>query len=105
MISLDAAKAHLNVVTIDDDTLIQSKIFVAWAWISLYTGTDYEVATVDDSGFPETEDVSPAPVNEAALQLVAHLYANREASLVGVTAQALPFGLLDLLAPYRAYAF
>jgi hypothetical protein len=39
------------------------------------------------------------------LQLTAHLYQNREASLIGVTASALPFGFLDLLAPYRAFSF
>jgi hypothetical protein len=45
----------------------------------------------------------PAPVDEAIRQLAGHLYANREATLVGVTAQALPFGVLDLLTPYTPF--
>lgn len=112
MIGLDTAKAHLNVTTDDDDALIRSKIGVAAAWIALYTGTDYQVTEQADGSDPDypagityVVDTTPAPINEAILQLVAHLYANREASLVGVTAQSLPFGLLDLLSPYRAYAF
>ena len=47
----------------------------------------------------------PAAVKEAVRQLAAHLYENREASLVGVTAQSLPFGTLDLLSSYRAWQF
>jgi len=42
-------------------------------------------------------------VNEAILMLMAHLFNNRESVLVGVTAQELPFGLLDMLSDYRAW--
>jgi hypothetical protein len=42
----------------------------------------------------------------AAIKLLAaHLYANREASVVGVTAADLPFGLFDLLGPFRTWVF
>lgn len=93
MIDLADAKAQLNITDDGDDALIQGKIDAASAWIALYTGSTNTDATV------------PAPVMEACRLITAHLYQNREASLVGVTAQALPFGVLDLLAPYRAYAF
>ncbi|WP_027556238.1 head-tail connector protein [Bradyrhizobium sp. Cp5.3] len=92
-ITLEQAKAHLN-VTIDlDDALITAKLAAAKAWIGAYTASDPDA------------DTTPAPVNEAVLQLTAHLYENRESSLIGATAQSLPFGFLDLLAPYRAFAF
>ncbi|MGW1423192.1 head-tail connector protein [Bradyrhizobium manausense] len=91
-VTLDQAKAHLN-VTIDlDDALIADKLAAAKDWISSYTGSD-----PDGGNLPA--------LNEAVLQLTAHLYANREVSLVGVSASELPFGFLDLLTPYRAFAF
>jgi hypothetical protein len=92
MLTLDDAKAHLNVTTDVDDALITAKLAAATEWTALYTGA-------------EITDTTPKAVNEAILQLTAHLYANREASLVGVTAQSLPMGFLDLLEPYRAWCF
>ena len=93
MITLEAAKAHLNVTIDADDTLIGDKLAAAKVFVAAYTASD-----------PDS-DTSPAPVREAVLQLTAHLYENREASLVGITAQHLPFGFLDLLVNYRAFAF
>lgn len=93
MISLDDIKAHLNVTTDIDDAVISGKLAAAIAWVSAYTGI---AADADDI---------PAPVLEAVRQLAAHLYENREASLVGVTAQSLPFGMLDLLSSDRKWAF
>jgi hypothetical protein len=92
-VTLADLKAHLNVTIDDDDVLIGDKLSAAMAWVASYTG-----------GPVDTDD-TPAPVNEAIRQLAAHLYANREATLVGVTAQCLPFGFLDLLTNYRAFAF
>lgn len=94
VIAVSDLKAHLNVTTEADDTLIGDKIAAAEGWIAAFTGADW----------PPTDPVAE-PLKEAIRQLAAHLYENREASLVGVTAQTLPFGLLDLLAPYRAWAF
>jgi hypothetical protein len=91
--TLEQAKAHLNVTFDTDDALLTDKLAAAKAWVSAYTAGDPDA------------DTAPAPIREAVLQLTAHLYQNREASLVGVTAMALPFGFLDLLAPYRAFAF
>lgn len=93
MIDLEAAKAHLNVTIDADDVLIGDKLAAAKAFVAAYTG---ETADSDET---------PPPVREAVLQLTAHLYENREASLIGITAQHLPFGFLDLLANYRAFAF
>ena len=92
-ISLANLKAHLNITTDDDDDLLQDKIDAASEWIAKYTGVPVDA--------PDT----PAPFDEATRQLAGHLFENREATMVGVTAQALPFGLLDLLNPYREWAF
>jgi uncharacterized phage protein (predicted DNA packaging) len=94
-ITTDDLKAHLNVTTDADDALLADKLAAAEQWVAGYTGTDIDAdpADVDE------------PIKEAVRQLAAHLYENREASLVGVSAEQLPFGFLDLLAPYRAWAF
>lgn len=93
MITLQSLKAHLNVIDDHDDLLIGEKLAAASQWVAGYTAIPVDSTNI------------PAPVLEAVRQLAAHLYANREASLVGITAQALPFGMLDLLDPYRAWVF
>ena len=95
VIQLADMKAHLNITFDTDDTLIQGKIDAAESWIASFTGQVW----------PPTADPVPGALLEAIRQLGAHLYENREASLVGVTSQELPFGLLDLLTPFRAWAF
>jgi hypothetical protein len=92
-VTLTDLKAHLNVTIDDDDTLLMGKLAAAKAWVASYTASDVDA------------DGTPAPVNEAILQLTASLYENREATLVGVTAQCLPFGFLDLLANYKAFVY
>jgi hypothetical protein len=49
--------------------------------------------------------ISAPAVLQAVLMLVGHLYANREASLVGVHAEEVPLGVWTLLAPYREWSF
>ena len=86
-------KRHLNITYNDaaDNQLIAEKLCVASEWVAGYTG------------IPVDASDTPAPVDEAIRQLAAHLYANREATLVGVTAQSLPFGVLDMLTPYTPF--
>ena len=92
-VSLASLKAHLNITDDADDALLTDKLAAASEWVSKFT------AILADS--PEI----PAPVLEAIRMLAAHLYENREATLIGVTAQTLPFGMLDMLSPYRAWVF
>lgn len=56
------------------------------------------------AGLDAADDL-PEPLREAVLMMVGHLYENREASLVGVNAQDLPFGVVDLVAGYRSFTF
>ena len=94
VITLSDLKAHLNITFDTDDALIGGKIAAAESWIATFTGADWPPA-----------NPIPDALKEAIRQLAAHLYENRECSLIGVTSQELPFGLLDLLTPYRAWAF
>lgn len=98
IVTVEDAKAHMNVTIADDDTLIGGKIDAAEAWIGRFIG----VALDDAETFP---DGTPDPLKEAVRQLVAHLYENREATLVGITMTDVSPGLFDLIAPYREWAF
>ncbi|NLS04613.1 phage gp6-like head-tail connector protein [Rhizobium sp. P32RR-XVIII] len=95
-ISVMDIKQHLNIDAEDDadDTMLTAKIDAAQQWIEKFIGTP--IAEIEGQ---------PAPVLEAMRILVGHLYENREATLVGVSAEMLPFGVFDLLAPYRSYVF
>ena len=90
MLTLSDAKRHLNVTTDADNDLITAKLAAASDWVAMYTGALITEAT-------------SARVKEAILMLMAHLFNNRESVLIGVTAQELPFGLLDMLSDYRAW--
>ena len=93
MISLEDMKAHLRVTTDVDDAIIADKTAVASEWVSKYTAIPVDSTTI------------PAPVNEAIRLLVGHLYANREATMSGITSQSMPFGVLEMLDSYRAWSF
>ena len=94
---------HLNLTNLDgsERDLVRSKLVAATDWIATYAGIKIEMCASDDEE-DERPDVPPR-VREAILMLAAHLYNNRESVLVGVTAQELPFGILDLLADYRGW--
>lgn len=81
----------------DDDALIAGKIAAAQALIERYLGYKIEV------NYPGDE--LPAALKEAVMQLTAHWYENREATLVGVSAQPLPFGVMDIVTEYREFTF
>jgi hypothetical protein len=100
VITVEDAKGHMNVTIADDDTLIAAKIDAAEAWIAKFIG----IALDDAETFP---DGTPEPLKEAVRQLVAHLYENREATLVGntLTITDVSPGLFDLMAPFREYVF
>jgi hypothetical protein len=98
LIQLDDMKAHLNVTFTTDDALIQGKIDAAEDWISAFVGEPWPPAATYPSPYGSA-------LKEAIRQLAAHLYENREATLVGVTSQDLPFGLMALLMPYRSWSF
>lgn len=69
---------------------------------SLYERPDaIEVLFV--AGYGAAASAVPTPIIHAAKMLIAHLYENREASLVGAAAAAMeiPFAVSALIAPFR----
>ena len=87
--SLTLLKQHLNVDHDLDDALLAHKLAAAEAWVLGGVEPTYAV------------DPLPAPVTEAILQLAALWYEQREAAAIGVSVAAIPFGVHDLLRPYR----
>jgi len=85
-------KAQLNLDGTDDDALLTHKIAAAEAWIEAQIG----VAFAD-------LDPYPASLDEAVLQLAAHWYEQREAVLIGVSANEVPFGVRELIASSRVW--
>jgi len=98
IITVADAKAHMNISGDADDALIADKLATAEAWIGQFIGRPLDDATAFPDGTPE-------PLKEATRQLVAHLYENREATLVGLNMVDVSPGLFDLMAPYRDWAF
>lgn len=79
-------KSQLNLDHNLDDALLAHKLDAAEIWIGHHTGTAFV------SG--------DAVLTEAALQLSAYWYEQRE-SASDVTMRPVPFGVYELLAPYR----
>lgn len=121
LITMAEAKAHLRVVDSVDDPIIA--VYLASAieqcenFLNRRVVADhYEVEAIkaeypafnaDTDNAVEYEITYPAPivVNStikcAALLVLGHLFENRQAVLVGVTASDLPMGFKALLMPYR----
>lgn len=94
IISIEDIKAHANITIATDDTLLASKIEAAEAWIDRWLPTP----------MAEMSEV-PADLKEAIRQLVAHLYENREATLIGISGEEVPFGVWNILDQHREWAF
>lgn len=91
-VSLALLKSQLNLTGTDDDALLSHKIAAAQAWIEDQIG----VAFAD-------LDPLPASIDEAVLQLAAHWYEQREAVLIGISANEVPFGVRELIASSRVW--
>lgn len=94
IISVEDAKAHMNIVGDDDNTLIGNKIGAAEAFIDRWLAEP--MADMDEV---------PADLKQAVLMLTAHFYENREATLVGISADEVPFGAWDIINQHREWAF
>lgn len=101
-ISVEELKQQLNIEEEDnsDDALLSRKIAAAQDHVERLLG--FKVA--ERFGGAGQEAVPPA-LMEAVSQLAAHWYENREASVIGMSAGALPFGVQDIIREYRDYSF
>lgn len=82
-------KSQLNLEHDLDDALLSHKLAVAEEWIGNFTGTVFA-----------DHDPVPVSLTEAALQLAAYWYGQREA-VSDVRMLPVPYGVIDLLRPYR----
>lgn len=103
-LTLNDLKVQTNVTGNDDDLLLTRLLAAATAHVERLLGFKLE------DEFPPTTDeppksTVPADLELAVLQLAADWYENREASLVGVSAQAIPFGVREIVNEYRNYTF
>lgn len=98
-LTVDDLERHLNGVPADDKTHVLPRLLAAaTAHIERLLG----FALDDADEFPNG---TPADLEQAVLQLAADWYENREASIVGVSAQAIPFGVREIVNEYRRYTF
>lgn len=82
-------KAQLNIEHNLDNYLLAHKLAVAEEWIGNFTGVSF-------TGL----DPVPVSLTEAAVQLAAYWYVQREAA-TDMRLTTVPFGVLDLVRPYR----
>lgn len=97
-LDLAALKEQCNVTGAADDALLGRLLTAATRQVERQLGYKLDDATALPDG-------APADLELAVYQLAADWYENREANLVGVTAQPLPFGVRDIIAEYRNYTF
>lgn len=97
-LALADLKAHCNVTGTADDAVMTRFLAAAGKHVERLLG----FALDDAEQFP---DGTPADLELAVLQLAADWYENREASLVGLSAATIPFGVREIVNEYRNYTF
>lgn len=85
----DDLKVHLNITGSEDDAVLADKLAAASDWIAKFISAD---------------DINKPAVQEAVLQVAATYYEQREAVFAG-SLDIVPFGVWDLIEPYRLRDF
>ncbi|MFZ5690539.1 MAG: head-tail connector protein [Pseudomonadota bacterium] len=93
IVSIDEAKVALGVTESTDDALIERLSRAAEARINALLGSDLDPENVPDD------------LRQAITLLLCHWYENREAALVGVSAQSIPHGVWDIVNEHRPFSF
>jgi uncharacterized phage protein (predicted DNA packaging) len=94
LVTLDQVKEQAGVTLNEDDDLLTAKIAAAEGYLESALG--YSIAE-------RYTAAPPAPLVEAALQLVAHWYENREAA--GESLKPIPFSVTETIQAYRDWSF
>ncbi|MBP2611413.1 head-tail connector protein [Agrobacterium pusense] len=100
IVTTEQMKAQLNILSSEDDEIIERKIEAAQNHIERLLGFKIE----ETYGGTDQEEIPPALI-EAVCQLAAHWFENREAALVGVSGEDPPFGLWQIVNEFREYSF
>lgn len=97
--ALDATtlREHLNGVP-DTDEVLTRLLGASTAHVERLLG--YRLTDIE-----KLPDGPPADLEQAVLMLAADWYENREASLVGVSAQPIPFGVHAIVNEHREWSF
>ncbi|OCJ05255.1 hypothetical protein A6U87_14700 [Rhizobium sp. AC44/96] len=94
VVSVSEVQFHMNIEENEPAPDLYRKILAAEDYIGNFIGK------------PLSEfDPLPHALREAVKQLTAHLWENREATLVGIDLTQNSPGLFDLMAPYREWSF
>ena len=97
-----ALRAQINMGALDgdeiDEAVLPQVLAAAQAHVERILGF-----ALDDTD--ELPDGAPADLEQAVLMVAAHWYENREAVLIGVTGQEVPFGAAQIIGEYRKYTF
>jgi hypothetical protein len=97
-LSVSDLRKQLNLTGACETTLLTRLLAAATAHVERLLGF-----RLDDED--ELPDGPPADLELAVLQLAADWYENREASLVGASAQTIPIGVAQIVNEYRRYTF
>jgi hypothetical protein len=97
-LTVDVLKAHLNITGNDDNAVLTRLLAAATKHVERILG----YALNDEEKLPGG---APADLEQAVLMVAGHWYENREAVLVGVAAQEIPFGAAQIIGEYREYSF
>jgi uncharacterized phage protein (predicted DNA packaging) len=103
IVTVDQMKEQLGITDdlgTDDDALITRKIKAAQDHVERLLGFK-----VEDTFGGEGQDEIPDSLVEAVSQLAAHYYENREATIVGVSAEEIPFSVREVVREYRQWSF
>ncbi|RWN29345.1 MAG: phage gp6-like head-tail connector protein [Mesorhizobium sp.] len=95
IVSLAEQKAHMRVDHSDDDSLISGEIDQAQAHIEQLLG--FEIAVEFET--------PPADLIGVVMQLAAHFYEHREATVAEIAVAELPLGMWDVVRERRNYSF
>lgn len=98
MIDLALVKNHLRVDGADDDALIQAYTDAALSAFETWTNRKLVAALPDPV---ENHLLITAAIQQGALLLIGHWYANRESATVGVSAAEVPMATKSLWMPHR----
>lgn len=101
MIDLAAVKAHLRVEHDDEDAMIQGYIDAA---ISAFEAWTNRALAPDAAALPDPVGnalVISKSIQQGALMLIGHWYANAESVVIGTTTAELPLATAALWQPHR----
>lgn len=100
IVDLDEIKAQLRIDDSDNDDVLTQKIAAAQSHLERLLGFKIE-ETYGGTG----QDPIPPALIECVLQLAAHWFENREAVVVGDSAQPLPINVSDIVNEFRNWSW